>query len=109
MSYEGSRAPQANGIAKNAFQCIYNGASQKVTYTGTAGTITNAVAAGVSVVRIVVTSDAFIKIGTSPTATANDIFIPANVPEYFGIKTGEKVSAIQSSAGGTLYVTEGAI
>lgn len=84
----------------------YPGASQSVAYTGTAGTITNPVSSYISKVRIVVTSAAFIKIDSSPTATTSDIFVPANTPEYFSIHPGQKVSAIQSAANGTLYVTE---
>lgn len=79
---------------------------QKVAYTGTAGTISNAVGADISVVRVVCTTAAYIAIAKSPTATANDVYMPANVPEYFTLRPGEKVSAIQVSSGGTLHVTE---
>ena len=79
---------------------------QKVAYTGTAGTITNPVGAGVSAVRLVVSSNAFVAFGTSPTATTSHMYMSAGVPEYFAIQPGEKVSAIQDAAGGTLYVTE---
>jgi hypothetical protein len=58
------------------------------------------------IVRVVCTTDAFIKIDNSPTATTSDVFCPANTPEYFSITPGQKVSAVQSSAAGTLYVTE---
>lgn len=87
-------------------ESIYRlGTHQKVAYTGTAGTISNAVG-DVHVVRVVCTSDAYIAIGKNPTATANDPIIPAAAVEYFAIMAGEKVSAIQVSAGGTLHVTE---
>lgn len=82
------------------------GTHQSAAYTATAGTITNAVATGTYKVRVVVTSAAFIKIGQSVTATASDVYMPADSPEYFSIYPGEKVSAIQSAAGGTLHVTE---
>lgn len=82
------------------------GTVQSVAYTGTAGTITNAVGPQTYRVRVVCTTDAFIKIDNSPTATSSDSYIPANSVEYFTISPGQKVSAIQSSAGGTLYVTE---
>lgn len=77
---------------------------QSVAYTGTAGTIANAVVS--TLVRVVTTTAAYIKIGSSPTATNTDVYIPANTPEYFTIAAGQKVSAIQVSAGGTLHVTE---
>lgn len=87
--------------------CPYRaGAHQKVAFTGTAGTITNGVSVGVNVVRVVLTSAGYIAIGAAPTATANDVYVPANWPEYFVITPGQKVSAIQASAGGDLHVTE---
>lgn len=79
---------------------------QKVSYTGTAGTISNAVGSQTRKVRVVVTTDAYIVIGSSPTATANDPFLPASSVEYFSINPGEKVSAVQVSSGGVLHVTE---
>lgn len=91
-----------NGV----IQAAKPGTTQSVAYTGTAGTITNAVGTGCRLVRIVVTTDAFVKFGSAPTATTSDCFVPANTPEYFRVDVGDKVSAIQSTGGGTLYVTE---
>jgi hypothetical protein len=82
------------------------GTHQSVAYTGTAGTITNAVGVGVNKVRVVVTSAAYVLIGTAPTATTAAVYMPADSPEYFTISPGEKVSAIQVSGGGTLHVTQ---
>lgn len=82
------------------------GATQVVAYTGTAGTIANPIGSGIQVIRVVATSAGYISIGTSPTATTSDIYMPANVPEYFYVPAGVKVSAIQASAGGNLHVTE---
>lgn len=90
----------------------YNGApwrpstTQSVAYTGTAGTITNAVGGQTRVVRLVATSAAHVAIGGAPTATTGDVYLPADMPETFLINPGEKVSAVQVSAGGTLHVTE---
>lgn len=79
--------------------------TQSVAYTGTAGVITNPVSS--TVVRVYCTSDAFIAIGTTPVATTAWTPVTAKVPEYFRVIPGvDKVSAIQSSAGGTLYVTD---
>ncbi|HEY2401277.1 MAG TPA: hypothetical protein VGI23_13050 [Steroidobacteraceae bacterium] len=80
--------------------------TQSAAYTGTAATITNAVGTETYIVRVVCTSDAFIKIDNSPTATTSDVFCAASTPEYFSITPGQKVSAVQSSASGTLCVTE---
>lgn len=80
--------------------------TQSAAYTGTHAEITNGVGTETYIVRVVCTSDAFIKIDNSPTATTSDVFCPASTPEYFSITPGQKVSAVQSSASGTLYVTE---
>lgn len=80
------------------------GTHQSKAYTGTAGTIDNAVGAASHHVRVVVTSAAYVKVGG--TATTADVYMPADKPEIFEIRPGEKVSAIQVSAGGTLHVTE---
>jgi len=82
------------------------GTHQNVAYTGTAGTVANVCTAGVQKVRVVATTACYITIGVSPTATTAGIYLPADTPEYFTISAGEKVSAIQLSAGGTLHVTE---
>lgn len=82
------------------------GATQTKAYTGTAGTIDNAISAGITVVRVWLTTAGYIAIGSAPTATTGDIPMPANVPEYFVVPQGSKVSAIQASSGGTLSVTE---
>ena len=82
------------------------GTHQSVAYTGTAGTIATAIATGVTAVRVVVTSAAFVKVGNDPTATTSDVYMAANVPEVFTITPGQKVSAVQVAAGGTLHVTE---
>lgn len=82
------------------------GTVQVVAYTATAGT-SNALAATTRLARVVCTTAAHIKIGANPTATTNDIYMPANVPEYFFIETaGSKISAIQVSAGGNLHICE---
>lgn len=82
------------------------GTHQTVSYTGTAGVISNATSAQTKVVRIVLTSAGYIAFGTAPTATTSDYYMPANVPEYFIINGAQKVSAVQASAGGALHVTE---
>jgi hypothetical protein len=82
------------------------GTHQSKAYTGTAGTIDNAIGSGSYKVRVVVTSAAYVKVGDSPTATSADVYMAADAPEYFSCTPGQKVSAIQVSAGGTLHVTE---
>jgi hypothetical protein len=82
------------------------GTHQSVAFTGTAGTVANVITSGVQKVRVCATSACYIAIGVSPTATTASVYMPANTVEYFTIGPGEKVSAIQLAAAGTLHVTE---
>lgn len=81
------------------------GAFQSIAYTGTAGTIANPLSSQCYRVRVVVSTDAYITTDGS-TATVGATYLPALTPEYFTVSPGQKVSAIQVAAGGTLYVTE---
>jgi hypothetical protein len=82
------------------------GATQKVAFTGTAGTST-AISSGVNVVRVALSSAGYIKLSSAGTAaTATDIYLPAGVVEYFIVDPGTRISAVQDSAGGNLSVTE---
>lgn len=83
------------------------GPSQVKAYTGTAGTIDNALPVGAKGVWVFCTTIAYVKVGAAPTATATDIPVPASWPILIPIEnnTGDiKVSAIQSAAGGNLHV-----
>jgi hypothetical protein len=82
------------------------GTVQNASYTGTAGTISNAVTAGCNVVRVICSTAAYIAFGSAPTATTSDILVGAGIQEYFIVPPGTKVSAIQVSAGGVLSVTD---
>lgn len=82
------------------------GTHQSASYNATAGTIATAIGSGIHRVRVYVTSAAYIKIGKDVTATTSDTPMAADAPEYFTIKQGEKVSAVQVSGAGTLHVTE---
>ena len=79
--------------------------ANNVAYTATAGQ-SNAFHAQTTVVRVVATSACYIKFGSNPTATTSDHYLPADWVEYFKVTGGDKVSAVQASAGGTLSVTE---
>lgn len=86
-------------------QTFRPGATQNVAYTGTAGTITNAVS--YNHVMVWSTTDCFITFGSAPTATTSHMPLSARTHLVFKVEAGvDKVSAIQQSAGGTLYVTE---
>jgi hypothetical protein len=93
----------------NSIQAMRIGVTQSVTFSLTSAVTTNALSKNTIIVRLVSTSDCFVKITTgTPTATPADMFLPAGVPEYIGVDGFNtlKVAAIQSTAGGTLYVTE---
>lgn len=92
-------------MAQQYIGTAYLGESQVKAYTTTA-TIDNAIGTGVYKVRVVVTTAAYIKIGKDATATTSDVYMPADSPEYFSIRPGEKVAAVQVSSGGNLHVTE---
>ena len=82
------------------------GQSKKAAYTGTAG-VTAAITEEATSLRIMSTTDCFVEIGTDPTAVADTgMYLAAFVPEYVHVKAGPmKVSAIQVSTGGSIYVT----
>jgi hypothetical protein len=83
------------------------GTHQTVAYTSVAGTIANAIGAGTNVVRVNVTTGAYVKIGNSPTAAStNGIYMAGGDPEYFVISPGQKVSAVRVATSGNLTVTE---
>jgi hypothetical protein len=59
-----------------------------------------------SCVRLLTTSDCFIEITELGTlATTTGMYLPAFQAEYLYIPPNGKVSAIQVSAAGTLYIT----
>lgn len=104
-----SGAVRKGSLPQNTFEAIYQGASQKVAYTGTQG-VSTALSAGISVVRLVPTSNCHVKIGPTPVALADGscMYLPLGVPVLVGVLPGDKVAAIQDTAGGNLFITEGA-
>lgn len=81
-------------------------AGASVAYTGTAGS-TAVFPPGHQGVLVTCTTDAYVKIGEGVTATTSDTFMPAYMPMAFRVPNGTnsawRVSAIQVSAGGTVY------
>lgn len=94
----------ANG---NVIQAIRQGVVQNIAYTGTQGR-SAAFADSTTIIRIVADTACFYLLGKTPTATtSNGTLLPAGAVEYVPVNPGDKISAIQSSAGGTLNITEG--
>ena len=81
-------------------------ATQSVSYTGTAGSVTGW-NAGPQGVLVWSTTDAYIRVGEGVTATTADTPLPAFTPVPIFVPAGTgapwRVSAIQITAGGTLY------
>lgn len=87
----------------------FSGVSQNVTIGATTAATTNVISPGIHEIRVVSTTNTWIKIGDgTPTAAAaaNNIYLPSGVVEYFHVSPGQKVAGIQDSAGGTLNVAE---
>jgi|TARA_R110000824_G_scaffold140275_2_gene306035 hypothetical protein len=83
------------------------GVTQAITTSGTSAQTASAISEQVYVASITASEDAYIVFGTNPTATsANGIFLLKDWPTDFSVRPGEKVAAIQVSAGGTVYVSE---
>jgi hypothetical protein len=82
------------------------GTTQNVAYTGTAGTITNGVSDGVTKLRLLTTTDAFVTTDGSTPTSSNGTYMVAYSAEYVTVTPGQKPKAVQVSSGGTLYVTE---
>jgi hypothetical protein len=81
--------------------------TQKITTSATSAKIASAVGDSIQVVRILATAAAYVKFDvTGGAATATDMYIPPNVPEYFTISGGQFVHAIQVTAAGVVDVTE---
>jgi hypothetical protein len=69
------------------------GTTQMLTPAG-ASTASSSFSSQTEYVRVASDSDVHIVFGASPTATANDIFLPANEIELFKVSPGEKVAVI---------------
>lgn len=81
--------------------------TQILTSGSTSVSVTNAFGSFIRVVRIHPTEDIFMTLGSTPqTAVSTDMLLPADTTEYFRVSPGEYIAVIQSSTGGTVYVTE---
>lgn len=79
------------------------GSGVKVAYTATAGT-TAALPSTTNAVRVISTTDCFVRVGIAPTAVVDvDTYVAAYTPEYFTCPPNGKVSAVKVSSDGTIY------
>lgn len=108
-----SKAPTVEtdgGIRDNSvFQVVFPGAVQKVAMSGGSSTQSSAVGANTSVVRLCADIDCYVAFGTNPTASSSTHYLPAKVPEYFGVAGSSKIAALRYSGSdtGNLWITEG--
>lgn len=82
-------------------------APQTVAYTGTAGTST-VLGAQTNYARLYSSTDCWVLITQAGTAatTANGFYLGLGKPEIVRVPSSAKISAIQNSAGGNLYISE---
>lgn len=71
-------------------------ATQRVTYTTT--TQSAAFNERTIYIRLVCDSAAHFTFGTNPSADADDPYIPANAPEYFGVPSGYEIAVYDGSS-----------
>ena len=97
---------EASGTPHTSAACYTPGVTQSVAYTAVAGTLTNPTVS--NIVRLSATSVCFVKYGFDPAtvATTADMYMKTDDPAFFNIPPGSYISAVQATAGGTLYVTE---
>lgn len=58
-------------------------------------------------VRLVATVACHIAVGSNPTATTGNLYLPAGTPEYFLIDSGQKIAAVKATgaADGQLFIS----
>lgn len=82
------------------------GTTQALVFSGSATASSAFGTAGLTQqIRIVATADCYISVGASPTASSATPYLPAKTLEVINIPGGQKISAVQVSGAGTLYIT----
>ena len=86
--------------------CVYKIVeTESVTVSGTS--TQSAVIDKSRIVELCSTTDCHIVIGSNPTATSSDFFLPANTyRKVLVVEDTDKIAVIQNSAGGNLFITE---
>jgi hypothetical protein len=86
-----------------------SGTSQNISVAATSAAVTNVFGPQTFEIRVVSTTNCWIKIGDgTPTAAAaaGSTYLPASVVEYFHVSPGQRLAAIRDSADGTCNVSE---
>jgi hypothetical protein len=92
-------------MAQQYIGTAFIGPSGNAAYTGTAGSY-GPVSNETVKVRVLVTTDAFVTTDGSTPSNTSGAYVPSLEPEYFTVRPGQTIKAVQVSSGGTLYVTE---
>jgi len=83
------------------------GTTQTVAVGSSSAASANAFDANTREIRIVVSVDAYVEFGSSPTATSSSLILPAFTVEYFRVDSATKVAVLRVGANnGTARVTE---
>ena len=92
----------------HVIQALRLGTTQHVNLTTSASVVvTNPVGAATEVVCVVATTDAYIEIGASPSASLNSFILPAGIPMFFAVRPSiDKIAAQGRSASGSLSFSE---
>ena len=88
----------------NVIPIFVYGTHQSIAYTVASGVIASAISAGIRLVRVWCSTDAYVAIGAS--ATTADMPVTAKVETYFHVKEADTIAAIRITADGVLHVTE---
>lgn len=85
-------------------------ATQALAYTGTSAQVANPFGVQTYQIRVTSTSACYIRIGDGTlTAAATDIYLPANVIDYFIVTPGQSIAAIQAPTNGLVTGTAGTL
>lgn len=93
-------------MPNNSSEVFTVGTNQTIAVGVASVALTNPFGNYTTVVRLCSTTACHIKVGSAPTATTSDPYLPANIDWFIEVAPGQKVATIQNAAAGTLHVTE---
>lgn len=97
----------STGQIQMSVDAAHNLSGDTLSFLNPAG-VSAAFQAATQLILISCSTDCYFLVGSSPVAASTTgTFLPAKTLLYVGVNGGQKISAIQSAATGTLNVTEG--
>ena len=90
------------------YTCVTLGAAQNLTTGAASARIASPLGNGTIIVRLMATTDCYIKIGDSTVVadTTTSTYVAALIPEYIQVRPGQFIAAIQVALAGLLNITE---